>query len=391
MNFLRRINWLNTFFILFFTPIASVLGLIYLAHIGDMRWATWLLGFLMLSACGFSITVGYHRLFSHRSYKAAWPVRLVLALFGAAAFQGSILEWCTDHRNHHLYTDTDKDPYSINKGFWYAHMGWLFVLDPSKRDFSNVDELAKDPIVKYQHKFYVPLAVFMGFGFPAIIAALWGDAMGGLIIAGFLRTVINHHVTFAINSVCHVFGKRNYSDKQSARDNWFTALFTFGEGYHNFHHQFPLDYRNGVRYYQYDPTKWIIRSLSYVGLASDLKRVDEHRILRYRLIKEEAEIMTRINRYSAQLMTQVNEFVKPIYDQILEQMDYINEIKLAYKKLKKEKVKSFKGKMDEYKALLKAHKLKLKLAKVQLHKNLAMWKSFVHADQRALASLGAIG
>lgn len=387
MNILKRINWLNTGFILILTPVVSILGMIYLVHTGDMHLATWLMGFFLLSAAGFSITMGYHRLFSHSSYKAAWPIRLALALFGAAAFQGSILEWSTDHRNHHLYTDTDKDPYSIKKGFWYAHIGWLLVLDTSKRDFSNVDDLMKDPIVRFQHKFFIPLALFMGFALPTAIAALWGDALGGLIIAGFLRTVINHHVTFAINSVCHVFGKRIYSEKQSARDNWFTALFTFGEGYHNFHHQFPLDYRNGIRYYQYDPTKWLIRLLSYVGLAYDLKRVDEHRIMRYRLLKEEAEIMTRINTCSSQLMTQVNEFVKPIYNQILEQMDHINEISEAYKKLKKEKMDSFKGKMDDYRALLKAHKLKLKLARVELQKNLEMWKSFVNADQRALASL----
>jgi stearoyl-CoA desaturase (delta-9 desaturase) len=387
MKLLKRINWLNTIFILFLTPIVSIVGLVYMVHTGDMHLATWLLGFFMLSAGGFSITVGYHRLFSHRSYKAAWPIRLILALFGAAAFQGSILEWCTDHRNHHLYTDTDKDPYDIKKGFWFAHIGWLLVLDHSTRDFSNVEELAKDPIVKYQHKYYVPIALFMGLVLPMAVAAFWGDALGGLIIGGFLRTVLNHHATFAINSVCHMFGKRDYSEKQSARDNWFTAIFTFGEGYHNFHHQFPIDYRNGVRYYHYDPTKWIIRSLSYVGLASDLKRVDEHRILRYKLIKEEADIMGRINRYSANLMSQVNDFVKPIYDQILEQMDHINEIKASYKKLKKEKVDSVKGKMDEYKTLLKAHKLKLKLAKVELQKNLALWKSFVNADKRALASL----
>ncbi len=387
MTLFKRINWLNVSFILLLTPIASLVGLIYLIHIGDMRLATWLLAFGFLSAAGFSITVGYHRLFSHRCYKAAWPVRLLLALFGAAAFQGSILEWCTDHRNHHLYTDTDQDPYSINKGFWYAHIGWLFVLDNDKRDFSNVEELAKDPIIKYQHKFYVPLAVFMGLLLPMGLAALWGDALGGLIIAGFLRTVINHHVTFAINSVCHMFGQRNYSDKQSARDNWITALFTFGEGYHNFHHQFPLDYRNGVRYYQYDPTKWIIALLAYLGLASDLKRVDAHRILRYRLIKEEAEIMTRLSRYSAQLMTQVNDYVKPVYNQILEQIEYVHELNTAYQNLKKQQIDLFKGKMDEYSHTLKAHKLKIKLAKVELKKNLVMWKSFVRADQQALVSL----
>ncbi|PHQ80800.1 MAG: fatty acid desaturase [Coxiella sp. (in: Bacteria)] len=387
MNFLKKINWINVSFILLLTPIVGIGGLIYLIHTGDMRLATWIMAFCLLCAGGFSITVGYHRLFSHRSYKAAWPVRFLLALFGAATFQGSILEWCTDHRNHHLYTDTEKDPYSISEGFWYAHMGWLFTLDGSKRDYSNVEELAKDPIIKYQHKFYVPIAIIMGFGLPMLLGSLWGDMWGGLILGGFLRIVLNHHTTFAINSVCHVFGERKYSDKQTARDNWITAFFTFGEGYHNFHHQFPLDYRNGIRFYQYDPTKWIIRSLSYVGLASGLKRVDEQRILRYRLLKQEADIMKKISRYSEQFMTQVNEFVKPVYNQILEQIEHINELKESYKQLQQGQIKAMKGKMDDYRVQLKAHKLKLKLAQVELKKNLSKWQSLVRADQGALVSL----
>lgn len=380
MTFFKKINWLNTFFIVLLTPGVAIYGLWYLIHTHDFHAATWILSFILLSASGFSITVGYHRLFSHRTYKAVWPVRLLLALFGASAFQGSILEWSTDHRNHHLYTDTDNDPYSIAKGFWYAHMGWLFTLDPSKRDYSNVEELAKDPIVAFQHKFFVPLALFMGFGLPTLVAACWGDPWGGLILAGFLRTVINHHATFAINSVCHVFGKRSYSDKQSARDNWITAFFTFGEGYHNFHHQFPLDYRNAVRFYQYDPTKWIIALMSYVGLASDLKRVDEQRILRYRLLKEEAEIMKRVAQHSEHLMAQVTAYVKPIYQQILTQLEHVTELKKSYQVLKEEKI-------GDCKILLEAHKLKLRLANVELQKNLMMWQSLLRADQHALVSL----
>src|SRR3990167_5719871 len=109
MTFFKRINWLNTFFIVLLTPGVTIIGLWYLIHTHDFHLATAFLAFVLLSASGFSITVGYHRLFSHRTYKAVWPIRLLLALFGASAFQGSILEWCTDHRNHHLYTDTDKD------------------------------------------------------------------------------------------------------------------------------------------------------------------------------------------------------------------------------------------------------------------------------------------
>lgn len=380
MHIFKNINWLNTIFILFLTPLVTIAGCIYLGYHHDWQLNTIMMAIGMLAASGFSITCGYHRLFSHCTYKAAWPVRLFFALFGAAAFQGSILEWSTDHRNHHLYTDTDKDPYSIAEGFWHAHIGWLLKLDTSKRDFSNVIELNKDPIVRFQHKFFIPLALFMGFGFPTLLGALWGDAIGGFVLGGFLRTLINHHTTFAINSVCHMFGGRVYSEKQSARDNWITAFVTFGEGYHNFHHQFPLDYRNGIRYYQYDPTKWIIRGLSYIGLTYDLKRVDEERILRYRLIKEEAEILRRVSDYSAQLMTQVSDYIKPLYSEILEQIAIIQELQKNYRQLKKDKI-------DSYRDLLKAKKLKLKLARIQLQKNLSVWKSLMSADQNALASL----
>ncbi len=380
MHIFKNINWLNTVFILFLTPFVAIAGCVYLGYHHDWQLSTIIMAICMLAASGFSITCGYHRLFSHCTYKASWPVRLFFALFGAAAFQGSILEWSTDHRNHHLYTDTDKDPYSIAEGFWHAHIGWLLKLDASKRDFSNVVELTHDPIVRLQHKYFIPLALFMGFGLPTLLGALWGDAFGGFVLGGFLRTVINHHTTFAINSVCHMFGGRVYSEKQSARDNWITAFVTFGEGYHNFHHQFPLDYRNGIRYYQYDPTKWIIRGLSYVGLTHDLKRVDEERILRYRLIKEEAEILRRVSDYSGQLMTQVSDYIKPLYTEILEQIAIIQDLQKNYRQLKKAKI-------DSYCDLVKAKKLKLKLARIQLQKNLSVWKSLMSADHYALASL----
>lgn len=383
MSFFKKINWLNLLFIGFLTPVGAALGLIYLIHTGQMHTATWIMALVLLFAAGFGITAGYHRLFSHRTYRTVWPVRLIYAIFGASAFQGSILEWCTDHRNHHLYTDTDKDPYSINKGFWYAHIGWLFVLDGRKRDFSNVAELKKDPIVRAQHRLYPLWAVLAGFGIPTAIAACWGDALGGFIIGGVLRTVVNHHLTFAINSVCHTFGDRVYSNKQSARDNFITAFLTFGEGYHNFHHQFPLDYRNGIRFYQYDPTKWIIKSLALCGMASDLKKVDPQRIMKYRVIKEEAELMTRINRYSAQLMDQVSDYIKPVYNRIILQLEQINEMKKAYQSLKKDKI-------DEYHSMLKAHKLKLKLARIALKQDLAVWRSLIRADKSALASLAQL-
>jgi len=270
-------NWLNTIFLIA-TPVIGIVGTILLIIFGTITWPTWVLAGAMMLITGFSVTGGYHRLFAHRSYEARWPVKLVYLLFSAGAFEGSCLEWCTDHRNHHRYTETDKDPYNIHKGFLHAHINWLIKLDTSKRDFSNVKDLQESAMIRWQHKYYVYVALFMGLVLPTIIAAFWGQALAGFIVAGVLRVVFVHHSTFFINSFCHMFGKRPYSKDQTAVDNWLLAIFTFGEGYHNYHHQFPIDYRNGIKFYHFDPTKWIIKGLNLVGLAKNLRRMDKEKI-----------------------------------------------------------------------------------------------------------------
>eukprot|EP01059_Diplonema_ambulator_P007059 TRINITY_DN16592_c0_g1_i1.p1 TRINITY_DN16592_c0_g1~~TRINITY_DN16592_c0_g1_i1.p1 ORF type:complete len:359 (+),score=-75.18 TRINITY_DN16592_c0_g1_i1:43-1119(+) len=275
-----QLNWLNFSFLM----LTFLLGLFGIGQLifSPVHWATLWEAFVFFIITGLAITAGYHRLFSHRSYKAVVAIRIFFLLFGAAAFEGSVLEWATDHRKHHRYTDDIvKDPYSIRKGFWYAHIGWLFYLDPQSRDFSNIKDLLADRWVVFQHKYYTLWAVLFGLALPAAIAALWSDAWGGFIIAGALRIAVVHHATFFINSLCHCLGKRPYNHAISARDNWLSAWLTFGEGYHNYHHQFPLDYRNGVRCYQFDPTKWVIFSLSFLGLASELRRVPRYKTIEF--------------------------------------------------------------------------------------------------------------
>ena len=324
----------------------------------------------LMFVTGLSVTAGYHRLFSHNSYKAAWPVRLVLLLFGAAAFEGSVLEWSTDHRNHHRYTDTEKDPYNIKQGFWYAHIGWLFTLDISKRDFSNVEDLKKDPLVRFQHRFFIPIAIFMAFVLPMLIASLWGNILGGLFVAGFLRVVLTQHSTFCINSVCHVFGKQFYSQRTTARDHWLTAIFTLGEGYHNFHHQFPIDYRNGIRFYQFDPTKWLIRALSFLGLAHDLKTVQAHRITHYRIDMEHGRL--------SELTKQTHQNLQQLYQSILQTLSKIDESEKARKNLKASKVDYLLDRMNEYKNNMKNYCHQIKAAKSDLKYLLKSWKNTVN-------------
>jgi len=228
-----------------------------------------------ITFCEISITAGYHRLWSHRAYEAHWLVRLFFAIGGTYAVQNTILHWCSDHRIHHSHVDENaKDPYSAKRGFWYSHMGWMirdYNLNPNK-NYENCKDLKKDPIVMFQHKHYLPLVLGLNFGLPILLGLWHGDLVGMMLLAGVARLFISHHLTFFINSLAHVWGKQPYSDKNTSKDNPIIALLTFGEGYHNYHHSFQRDYRNAIRWWQYDPTKWLIRGLSFMGLAKNLYR-----------------------------------------------------------------------------------------------------------------------
>ncbi len=224
---------------------------------------------------GLSITAGYHRLWSHKSYEAHGLVRFLFALGGALSIQNSIKVWCSNHRTHHQHTDNvDRDPYSAKRGLWYSHIGWMLRDYPAAQtDFDNIKDLERDWIVNWQHKHYWTLVFAMNVVLPLGIGSLMGDAIGGLLLMGFLRLVVCHHTTFFINSLAHFWGKQPYSDRNSSKDNPVIALLTYGEGYHNYHHTFQWDYRNGIRWYHFDPTKWLIRSLASLKLTSNLKVV----------------------------------------------------------------------------------------------------------------------
>ena len=281
---MKNIRWLNSVFLIT-TLLVTLIGLPVFCYYfgGQINW--WLHGTmfaLMFIASGLSITLGYHRLFAHLSFKAKWPIKFLTAVFGATALENSVLEWCSDHRRHHKNTDQDDDPYNIQRGFLYAHMGWI-LLRPINGDWplTNVNDLKKDPLLGWQHKWWGPIGIFVGFGLPALIGFLMGGGIGalaGFLIAGVARLVMVHHMTFFINSLCHTIGTQPYSKRCSAKDSWLMALFTFGEGYHNFHHEFQHDYRNGVKSWQFDPTKWMIWVLSKLGLTSDLRKASESKI-----------------------------------------------------------------------------------------------------------------
>ncbi|MEZ5965007.1 MAG: fatty acid desaturase [Planctomycetota bacterium] len=255
----------------------AVFAIVYLAAI---HFSWWTLGFGVLWAmlCGLSITGGYHRLLSHGAYTASAPLRVLYLLFGAASVQNSALRWAADHRAHHANVDGDDDPYNITRGFWWAHVGWIVFKAPSGKNMALVRDLQRDPLVRLQDRFYVPLAILMGAVVPMVIGALWGDAIGTMLVAGWLRLVLQWHATFSVNSLAHCVGRQPYSTRSSARDSFLVALVTLGEGYHNFHHHFQIDYRNGIRWYHFDPTKWFVWLAAKVRLASDLRRASSEQI-----------------------------------------------------------------------------------------------------------------
>jgi stearoyl-CoA desaturase (delta-9 desaturase) len=238
---------------------------------------------------GMSITAGYHRLWSHKAYEANPIIKVILAIGGAMALQNSILHWSSDHRIHHKHVDNNEsDPYSAKMGFWYSHIGWMLREYQVHRysDYSNCRDLQKDKVVMWQHRHYLTIMLSANFGVPILLGWLNDDIWGMLLLAGVFRLVVVHHVTFFINSLAHIWGRQPYTDKNSARDNDILAFFTFGEGYHNFHHIFEYDYRNGIRWWQFDPSKWLIRGLSFVGLAKNLRRCPEERIEKARLVMQ---------------------------------------------------------------------------------------------------------
>jgi stearoyl-CoA desaturase (delta-9 desaturase) len=231
--------------------------------------------------CGMSITAGYHRLWAHKAYEASKSLRYLYALGGAFALQNSALHWSSDHRVHHKHVDNnDKDPYSAKRGFWYSHIGWMLREYQSERysDYRNCRDLQKDDVVTWQHKYYIPLALAMNFGIPILLGFLHGDIIGMLLVVGVLRLVLSHHTTFFINSLAHLWGSQPYTNKNTAKDNGLLAFFTFGEGYHNYHHIFENDYRNGIYWWQFDPTKWFIKAASWVKLTTKLKKAPANKI-----------------------------------------------------------------------------------------------------------------
>lgn len=377
LKFLKRIDWINSSFLLG-TPILGIGGgYLWVSRMG-LPWETMVLFLCMTIATGVAITGGYHRLFSHKSFDAKGPFRLFVLLFGAAAFENSALRWSSDHRNHHKFVDTDQDPYNIKRGFWYAHMGWVMLkFDPAHRyDYvtDNVADLKSDPLVMFQHRHYMKLGIFIGLVMPTLIAALWGDALGGFLLAGVLRTVTNHHFTFSINSFAHLIGKRPYSDQNTSRDNWFLAFFTYGEGYHNYHHKFPSDYRNGIKAYHWDPTKWLVEMMENIGQTYNLRQTPNETILRAKLKMDEKRIIRKMMVFPDPARVP-HELVVATRERIEEAYAQFRTLKAEYQQLKQARITAFHAQVVVMNTRIEAVKADIRSAQEKFKKATIEWKS----------------
>ncbi len=289
---IHKINWPTLIFFSVTTLVAVIGTPLYVIRYG-VALPEVILFFFYVGATGLAITVGYHRLYAHSTFKSGPFVQFLALFFGAAAFEQSALTWASGHRDHHRYVDTDKDPYSIKKGFWYAHLGWMTMWQ-QQPDYTNSRDLLKNKMLMHQHRHYVAWGFGSGVILPVLIGAWTGHALGAFILGVCLRLTFVYHATFCINSVCHTFGKATYDGRASARDNWFAAILTNGEGFHSFHHRFPTDYRNGIRWFDWDPSKWVIWGLSRFGLVSELKKVTDFSILAAVLHAENQDLNDRL-------------------------------------------------------------------------------------------------
>jgi len=332
----RRVRKYNLTVIIALTiiPIIGIFGTLWYAVNNGVVWQEPVLLIFFWIFTGLGITAGYHRLFSHRSYKAHPILEWFLTFAGAAALQNSTLKWCSDHRRHHNQLDTDKDPYSITKGFFHAHIGWIFEDIPEPID--KVKDLEAKAAIRFQYKYYIPLFAVFGVLLPIALGTIWGRPLGALFWGVFLRITLVHHFTYFINSLCHYIGKKPYDHKSTSRDTWYISFLTFGEGFHNYHHKFQWDYRNGVKWYNFDPSKWIIRVLSYLRVTYNLRKAPKYSILKAQF----ETINQKFKKLSNKMKIDKNSYGKmnKIMNEAFEKLNSWKMLEKKYLKMKKYQV-----------------------------------------------------
>lgn len=361
------ILWTNVL-VFTITFLVAIIGVPVYGYLYGFSAAHWIATILTLGFAGMSITVGYHRLWAHKTFEAHPVLQFFLALGGAFALQNSALHWSADHRVHHKFVDqNDKDPYSAKMGFWYSHIGWMLrdYQGDSYSDYSNCRDLQKNKIVMWQHNNYLALALATNFGIPLLLGVIFNDIWGMLLTVGVLRLVLSHHFTFFINSLAHIWGSQPYTDKNTARDNGVLAFLTYGEGYHNYHHIFESDYRNGIRWYQFDPSKWFIKAASLVGLTSNLRVVPEEKIQAAKVKMQKFKTETKLLDLKLPNQQEVIAKLEQEYHLLVEEMKNYAQAKKAYLVAKKEKASA---------AVIAELKIKTQQLKQQLAEQQKAWQ-----------------
>jgi stearoyl-CoA desaturase (delta-9 desaturase) len=257
-----------------------------------LHWHDVVVFLILYLSTGFGITVGFHRLFTHRSFKTSAPVRAVLAALGSVAIEGNVISWVADHRKHHAFSDQEGDPHSPHvdhgvgwrgalRGLWHAHWGWLFIHTHRGARKRYAPDLLKDPVVTFIDRTFI----FWALG--GLVAAFGlGMALGGgsveagltgLLWGGGVRLLVLHHMTYSINSLCHFFGSRRFDTDDHSRNLLWLSIPTFGEAWHNNHHAFPTSAAHGLRWWEIDPSALLIRAMEKLGLVWDVVRIDPER------------------------------------------------------------------------------------------------------------------
>ncbi|HTA20910.1 MAG TPA: acyl-CoA desaturase, partial [Polyangia bacterium] len=280
--------------------ITAFVTLAPIAALGFVGWQMWdgllhrsdLIAFaIMYILTGLGITVGFHRLFTHRSFKTSRALRFVLAVLGSAAIEGPVISWVADHRKHHAFSDREGDPHSPHvdhgvgwrgalRGLAHAHLGWLFIHTQRGSRERYTPDLLADPVVAFVDRTFLVWALgglVAAFGLGYAIGGTWRAGLTGLLWGGAVRMLVLHHMTYSINSLCHFFGTRDYATEDHSRNLLWLALPTFGEAWHNNHHAFPTSASHGLSWRQPDPSALVIRLLASVGLVWDVVSVDDER------------------------------------------------------------------------------------------------------------------
>lgn len=308
---------------------------------------------------GLSITAGYHRLYSHSCYKTHPLVELVLLFFSSMATQGSAIRWCYDHRLHHAFVDKDRDPYTVKKGFWHAHILWMFFKNEDI-DTKVVADLWRKKLLRFQHKYYVLCMLVSNASAFLFVGWLLNDYLGAFLFAWWVRTLLLHHTTWCINSLAHHWGTQSYSQEHSAVDNYIISLLTYGEGYHNYHHTFANDYRNGIRWYHFDPTKWIIWTLHKCGLAYDLKKVDNYRIAKELLQEHRNRLIQEVKHTFLSQKESLEAIISDLSDSLSQKLGQMQKLLQHYREAPRREARSLlieiRAKKRELKAGWKAWK-----------------------------------